>query len=70
MSKFIVGTFLMLGFGFYQLSGGADFEPEVRALETAVISKNSSRLFRLMNPLCPAPLSKLRQRRLPKPKHQ
>ncbi len=41
MSKFIVGTFLMLGFGFYQLSGGADFEPEVRALETAVISTKS-----------------------------
>ncbi|MEN9012841.1 MAG: SH3 domain-containing protein [Yoonia sp.] len=41
MSKFNVGTFLMLGFGFYQLSGGADFEPEVRALETAVISTKS-----------------------------
>lgn len=41
MSKFIIGTFLMLGFGFYQLSGGADFEPEVRALETAVISTKS-----------------------------
>ena len=41
MSKFIVGTFLLLGFGFYELSGGADFEPEVRPLETAVISTKS-----------------------------
>jgi hypothetical protein len=28
MDKFIIGTFLLLGFGFYQLSGGADFQPE------------------------------------------
>lgn len=41
MSKFIVGTFLLLGFGFYELSGGSDFEPEVRPLETAVISTKS-----------------------------
>ncbi len=41
MSKFIVGTFLLLGFGFYELSGGADFEPEVRPLETSVISTKS-----------------------------
>jgi len=28
MDKFIVGTFLLLGFGFYELSGGSEFEPE------------------------------------------
>ena len=28
MDKFIIGTFLLLGFGFYQLSGGTDFQPE------------------------------------------
>ena len=30
MGKFIVFTFLMLGWTFYELSGGADFEPERR----------------------------------------
>lgn len=28
MYKFIIATFLMLGWGFYEMSGGADFEPE------------------------------------------
>lgn len=28
MGKLIVGTFLILGFAFYELSGGSDFEPE------------------------------------------
>lgn len=28
MGKLIVGTFLILGFAFYELSGGADFVPE------------------------------------------
>lgn len=28
MGKFIIATFLILGWGFYELSGGADFEPE------------------------------------------
>jgi uncharacterized protein YgiM (DUF1202 family) len=30
MGKFIVGTFLILGLSFYELSGGAGFVPEVR----------------------------------------
>lgn len=30
MNKFIIGTFLILGFGFYELSGGAEFQPEQR----------------------------------------
>lgn len=30
MGKFIVFTFLMLGWAFYELSGGSDFEPQVR----------------------------------------
>ncbi len=30
MNKFIVLSFLMLGFGFYEMSGGADFVPETR----------------------------------------
>ena len=38
MGKFIVGTFMLLGFGFYELSGGAEFEPEVRPIQQAVIS--------------------------------
>lgn len=28
MSKFIIGSFLILGWGFYEISGGADFVPE------------------------------------------
>lgn len=32
MSKFIVGTFLILGWAFYEMSGGADFVPEERAV--------------------------------------
>ncbi len=31
----------MLGFGFYELSGGADFVPEVRPLETVTIATKS-----------------------------
>ncbi len=31
MGKFIVFTFLVLGVVFYELSGGSDFEPELRA---------------------------------------
>lgn len=31
MGKFIVFTFLMLGVVFYEMSGGADFEPELQA---------------------------------------
>lgn len=35
MSKFIVGTFLVLGWTFYELSGGADFVPEERVVAEA-----------------------------------
>lgn len=28
MGKFIIGTFLLLGWGFYVMSGGSDFEPQ------------------------------------------
>lgn len=41
MSKFIIGTFLMLAFGFYELSGGSDFEPDVRPLEQIAVSTKS-----------------------------
>lgn len=37
MSKFIIGTFLMLGIRFYELSGGSDFEPEIRPIAQTVI---------------------------------
>lgn len=30
MNKFIIFTFFMLGLGFYEMSGGADFVPETR----------------------------------------
>lgn len=33
MNKFIAFTFLMLGLGFYEMSGGADFVPETRTTE-------------------------------------
>jgi hypothetical protein len=34
MKRFILLTFLFLGWGFYELSGGTDFEPRVIASET------------------------------------
>lgn len=37
MGKFIIGTFLMLGWTFYEMSGGADFEPERRVTQVAAI---------------------------------
>lgn len=36
MKRFIVLSFLFLGWGFYELSGGADFVPEVRDGSTQV----------------------------------
>lgn len=41
MSKFIIGTFLVLGFGFYELSDGADFEPQTRPLTQIAVSTKS-----------------------------
>lgn len=41
MNNFIIGTFLFLGFGFYVLSDGSDFEPDARPLEQAVVSTKS-----------------------------
>jgi len=38
MGKFIVGTFLMLGFVFYELSGGSDFVPEGQTEETVEVA--------------------------------
>tara|TARA_R110002051_G_scaffold20631_1_gene55956 strand:+ start:2601 stop:3083 length:483 start_codon:yes stop_codon:yes gene_type:complete len=38
MGKFIIGTFLLLGWGFYELSGGADFEPETRVSQQTALS--------------------------------
>lgn len=35
MGKFIIFTFLMLGWTFYELSGGSEFEPESRILAEA-----------------------------------
>ncbi len=35
MKRFIVLTFLFLGWGFYELSGGADFVPETREVAEA-----------------------------------
>ncbi|MFT5065081.1 MAG: hypothetical protein ACI9TA_000690 [Reinekea sp.] len=41
MRKFIIGTFLILGFGFYELSDGPNFTPEVRPIvQTAVSTKS------------------------------
>lgn len=34
MSKFVIGSFLVMGLGFYELSGGADFVPEQRVAAT------------------------------------
>jgi hypothetical protein len=41
MSKFIIGTFLMLGIRFYELSSGSDFEPEIRPIAQTVIETKS-----------------------------
>ncbi|WP_458791824.1 SH3 domain-containing protein [Yoonia sp. MH D7] len=39
MNKFILLSFMMLGFGFYEMSGGADFAPEPRpAAQTTVVT--------------------------------
>ena len=35
MGKFIIGTFFILGWTFYELSGGADFVPEERPVQLA-----------------------------------
>lgn len=37
MSKFIIGSFLVLGWGFYELSDGADFVPEVVPAEQIAV---------------------------------
>ena len=37
MTKFIVASFLMLGWGFYEMSGGADFVPEVRPIAQVAV---------------------------------
>lgn len=39
MGKFIVGTFLILGFVFYELSGGADFVPESQRTQVAAVEE-------------------------------
>jgi len=38
MRKFIIGTFLLLGFGFYELSGGSEFTPEARPVVVADVT--------------------------------
>tara|TARA_R110002111_G_scaffold43660_1_gene79722 strand:+ start:793 stop:1275 length:483 start_codon:yes stop_codon:yes gene_type:complete len=38
MNKFIIASFLMLGWGFYEMSGGADFVPEVRPIAQVAIT--------------------------------
>jgi hypothetical protein len=35
VKKFIILTFLLMGWGYYELSGGADFVPEQRVVEVA-----------------------------------
>ena len=46
VSKFIIATFLILGWGFYELSGGSEFEPEAwpqtAEASTAIASDTSS----------------------------
>lgn len=48
MNKFIIASFMILGFGFYELSGGSDFVPEARPVveiataETAPIAVSFS----------------------------
>ncbi|MDG1376597.1 MAG: SH3 domain-containing protein [Yoonia sp.] len=41
MNKFIIGTFLILGFGFYELSGGAEFQPEQREITELAAVKDA-----------------------------
>lgn len=38
MSRFVILSFLGLGFAFYELSGGADFEPPVRTAQPSPIA--------------------------------
>jgi len=38
MGKFIIGTFLLMGFGFYELSGGSEFVPETRPVVVADVT--------------------------------
>lgn len=51
MSKFIAVTFLMLGVGFYELSGGADFEPAERPIKQTVISTKSIDIAPIAEPV-------------------
>lgn len=45
MGKFIIATFLMLGFAFYELSGGDEFEPRgVRPAKTVEVDKNEPQI--------------------------
>ena len=41
MTKFIIGTFLMLGIGFCELSSRFDFEPKIRPITQTVIETKS-----------------------------
>ena len=52
MTKFIVASFLMLGWGFYEMSGGADFVPEVRPIAQVAVKTQ---------PLVPVPFGCPRQ---------
>ena len=42
MNKFIIGTFAILGWAFYALSGGADFEPQARMAAADRIAANET----------------------------
>lgn len=45
MGKFIIATFLMLGFAFYELSGGDEFEPRgVRPVKSVEADKNEPQI--------------------------
>ena len=39
MSRFVILSFVGLGFAFYELSGGADFEPPVRTVTPSPVAE-------------------------------
>ena len=58
MYKFMIATFLMLGWGFYEMSGGADFEPERVAFADTAAEPESPLVEQIVveQDVAPAPL--------------
>ena len=53
MNKFIIGTFAILGWAFWSLSGGADFEPQSRMAEIPTVETEETPTI----PVAPAVLA-------------